>query len=56
MMEEKGVRKRGREHSRLNPALAEQEIVLGEGRQEERKREKELIVPREGQESVTATM
>lgn len=48
MMEEKGVRKRGREYSRLNPAMVEQEIGLG--------RERELIVPREGRESVTATM
>lgn len=37
-MKEKGVRKRGREHSRLNPAMAEQEIVLGEGRSGERER------------------
>lgn len=53
MMEEKGVRKRGREHSRLNPATVEQEIGLGEGRR--RERERGLTVSREGRESVTAT-
>lgn len=39
-MEEKGVRKRGREHSRLNPAMVEQEIGLGEDRRRERERER----------------
>lgn len=53
-MEEKGVRKRGREHSRLNPAMVEQEIGLEEDRS--REREGELTVLREGRESVTATM
>lgn len=39
-MEEKGVRKRGREHSRLNPAMVEQEIGLEEDRRRERERER----------------
>lgn len=54
MMKEKGVRKRGREHSRLNPAMVQQEIGLGEDRR--REKERELIAPRQGRESVTATM
>lgn len=40
-MEEKGVRKRGREHSRLNPAMVEQEIGLGEDKRRKKERERE---------------